>query len=101
MKKYHKYIALAALTSSKLLPFGNRNKFHCAHLLAVLTISFAACTQDEDFIPQGDGDAVKISASIGALQTRVSYDAKGYTTFDKGDQIRVKNTLRTSKNIAT
>ena len=78
MKKYHKYIALAALT-----------------------FSFAACTQDEDFIPQGDGDAIKISASIGALQTRVSYDAKGYTTFDKGDQIRVKNTLHTSKNIAT
>ena len=69
--------------------------------LAALTFSFAACTQDEDFIPQGDGDAIKISASIGALQTRVSYDAKGYTTFDKGDQIRVKNTLRTSKNIAT
>ena len=69
--------------------------------LAALTFSFAACTQDEDFIPQGDGDAVKISASIGALQTRVSYDAKGYTTFDKGDQIRVKNTLCTSKNIAT
>ena len=69
--------------------------------LAALTCSLAACTQDEDFIPQGDGDAIKISASIGALQTRVSYDAKGYTTFDKGDQIRVKNTLRTSKNIAT
>ena len=69
--------------------------------LAALTCSLAACTQDEDFIPQGDGDAVKISASIGALQTRVSYDAKGYTTFDKGDQIRVKNTLCTSKNIAT
>ena len=69
--------------------------------LAVLALTFAACTQDEDFIPQGDGDAIKISASIGALQTRVSYDAKGYTTFDKGDQIRVKNTLRTSKNIAT
>jgi len=69
--------------------------------LAALTISFAACTQDEDFIPQGDGDAVKISASIGALQTRVSYDAKGYTTFDKGDQIKVVNKLRTSKNIAT
>ena len=69
--------------------------------LAALICSFAACTQDEDFIPQGDGDAVKITASIGALQTRVSYDAKGYTTFDKDDQIRVKNTLRTSKNIAT
>ena len=70
-------------------------------ILAFVTLGFAACTQDEDFIPQGDGDAIKISASIGALQTRVSYDAKGYTTFDKGDQIRVKNTLRTSKNIAT
>ena len=69
--------------------------------LAVLALTFAACTQDNDIIPQGDGDAIKISASIGALQTRVSYDAKGYTTFDKGDQIRVKNTLRTSKNIAT
>ena len=69
--------------------------------LAALTFSFAACTQDEDFIPQGDGDAVKISASIGALQTRVSYDAKGYTTFDKGDQIKVVHKLRTSKNIAT
>ena len=68
--------------------------------LAALTISFAACTQDEDFIPQGDADAVKITASIGALQTRVSYDERN-TTFDKGDQIRVKNTLRTSKNIAT
>ena len=78
MKKYHKYIALA-----------------------VLALTFAACTQDNDIIPQGDGDAIKISASIGALQTRVSYDAKGYTTFDKDDQIRVKNTLRTSKNIAT
>ncbi len=69
--------------------------------LAVLALTFAACTQDEDFIPQGDGDAIKISASIGALQTRVSYDAKGYTTFDKGDQIKIVNKLRTSKNIAT
>ena len=69
--------------------------------LAAFTLSFAACTQDEDFIPQGDADTVKITATIGKLQTRVSYDAKGYITFDKDDQIRVKNTLRTSKNIAT
>ena len=69
--------------------------------LAALTISFAACTQDEDFIPRGDGDAVKITASIGALQTRVSYDAERNTTFDEGDQIKVENKLRTSKNVAT
>ena len=69
--------------------------------LAALTISFAACTQDEDFIPQGDADAVKITASIGALQTRVSYDAERNTNFDEGDQIKVVNKLRTSKNVAT
>ena len=45
--------------------------------LAAVALTFVACTQDEDFIPQGDADAVKITASIGALQTRVSYDAKG------------------------
>ena len=68
------------------------------HLSSFILVS---CSQEE-FLPQEtDSDAVKISATIGALQTRVSYDAKGYTTFDKGDQIRVKNTLRTSKNIAT
>ena len=70
-------------------------------MILAMMAALAACTQDEDFIPRGDGDTVKLTASIGALQTRVSYDAKGYTTFDKGDQIRVKNTLRTSKNIAT
>ena len=69
--------------------------------LAALTISFAACTQDEDFIPRGDADAVKITACIGALQTRVSYDAERNTTFDEGDQIKVENKLRTSKNVAT
>ena len=77
MKKYHKYIALAALICS-----------------------FAACTQDEDFIPRGDADAVKITVTIGKLQTRVSY-AERNTTFDKGDQIKVVNKLRTSKNVAT
>ena len=70
-------------------------------LSAFCFLLFISCSQEE-FLPQEtDADAVKITASIGALQTRVSYDAKGYTTFDKGDQIRVKNTLRTSKNIAT
>ena len=68
--------------------------------LAALTFSFAACTQDEDFIPQGDADAVKITATIGKLQTRVSYDERN-TTFDENDQIKVVNKLRTSKNVAT
>ena len=69
--------------------------------LAALTLSFAACEQ-EDFTPsvQGDADAVKITATIGKLQTRVSYDERN-TTFDENDQIKVVNKLRTSKNVAT
>ena len=70
-------------------------------VLAALTCSLAACEQ-EDFTPsvQGDADAVKITATIGKLQTRVSYDERN-TTFDENDQIKVVNKLRTSKNVAT
>ena len=68
--------------------------------LAAVALTFAACTQDNDIIPRGDGDAVKITATIGKLQTRVSY-AERNTTFDEGDQIKVENKLRTSKNVAT
>ena len=69
--------------------------------LAALTISLAACTQDDDFIPQGDADAVKINATIGKLQTRVAYENDGTTNFINGDEICVQNILRESKNIAT
>ena len=70
--------------------------------LAALTLSFAACEQ-EDFNPavQGDPDAVKINATIGALQTRVAYGENGATTFTNGDAIKVVNLMRTSKNEAT
>ena len=80
MKKYNKYIALAALT-----------------------LSFAACEQ-EDFNPavQGDPDAVKINATIGNMQTRVAYsDDNGVTNFVNGDAIKVVNLMRTSKYEAT
>ena len=70
--------------------------------LAALTLSFAACEQ-EDFNPavQGDPDAVKINATIGALQTRVAYGENGATNFVNGDAIKVVNLMRTSKNEAT
>ena len=70
--------------------------------LAALTLSFAACEQ-EDINPavQGDPDAVKINATIGALQTRVAYGENGATTFTNGDAIKVVNLMRTSKNEAT
>ena len=71
--------------------------------LAALTLSFAACEQD-DINPavQGDPDAVKINATIGALQTRVAYSGdNGVTNFVNGDAIKVVNLMRTSKNEAT
>ena len=71
--------------------------------LAALTLSFAACEQ-EDINPavQGDPDAVKINATIGALQTRVAYSGdNGATNFVNGDAIKVVNLMRTSKNEAT
>ena len=69
-------------------------------LFALSSFIFISCSQEE-FLPQeADSDAVKISASIGALQTRVSY-AERNTTFDENDQIKVVNKLRTSKNVAT
>ena len=70
--------------------------------LAALTLSFAACEQ-EDINPavQCDPDAVKINATIGALQTRVAYGENGATNFVNGDAIKVVNLLRTSKNEAT
>ena len=78
MKTYNKYIALAAMA-----------------------LTFAACTQEDDFTPQTDGDAVKINATIGKLQTRVEYEDNGATNFINGDEICVQNTLRDTKNIAT
>lgn len=78
MKTYNKYIALAAMA-----------------------LTFAACTQEDDFTPQTDGDAVKINATIGRLQTRVAYEDNGATNFINGDEICVQNTLRETKNIAT
>lgn len=71
--------------------------------LAALTLSFAACEQ-EDINPavQGDPDAVKINATIGAMQTRVAYSGdNGATNFVNGDAIKVVNLMRTSKNEAT
>ena len=101
MKIYNKYIALPI---AKLLTLGNKSILNCTRSIAVLTamaLTFAACTQEDDFTPQTDNDAVKINATIGKLQTRVAYEDDGATNFINGDEICVQNTLRDTKNIAT
>ena len=70
-------------------------------VLAAMALTFAACTHEEDFTPQMDSDAVKINATIGAMQTRVAYEDDGATNFINGDEICVQNILRETKNVAT
>ena len=60
-----------------------------------------SCDQEDILSQETDNDAVKINATIGKLQTRVAYEDNGTTNFINGDQIRVVNTMRTSKNSAT
>ena len=69
--------------------------------LAALTLSLAACQQDNTLQEINDPNAVKINATIGALQSRVTYGDNGATSFSNGDGIKVQNTKRTSKNEAT
>lgn len=69
--------------------------------MAALTFSLAACTQDDILQGFNDPNAVRINATIGHLQSRVTYEASGATFFSAGDAIKVENTKRTTKNIAT
>ena len=63
--------------------------------LATLVLSLAACSQDEDFAPQSDSDAVRINATIGTKhQSRITYSSDDEVSFERSDQIRVINQTR-------
>ena len=68
---------------------------------AAMTLSLAACTQDEALQGFDDPNAVRINATIGAVESRVTYGTDGATNFTGGDAIKVVNTKRTSKHQAT
>lgn len=55
--------------------------------IALLTLGFAACSQEDDFAPQ----EVRVSATIANLATRVAYSVSGETDFVSSDQILVVN----------
>ena len=60
-------------------------------VLALLTLGFAACQQEEDFAPQGGNDEIRISFTSDAIQTRVNTLGTG-DKWENGDQILVSNT---------
>lgn len=65
-----------------------KNKLAYASL-ALLTLGFVACSQEDDFALQEQ--KVRISAIIADLTTRVAYDVNGETNFVDKDQILVVN----------
>ena len=59
-------------------------------VLALLTFGFTACSQEEDFAPQGGNDEIRISFTSDAIQTRVNTLGTG-DKWENGDQILVVN----------
>ena len=68
-----------------------RNRKFIYAALALLTLGFAACQQEEDFTPQGGNDEIRISFTSDAIQTRVNTLGTG-DKWENGDQILVFNT---------
>ena len=67
-----------------------RNRKFIYAALALLTLGFAACQQEEDFTPQGGNDEIRISFTSDAIQTRVNTLGTG-DKWENGDQILVVN----------
>ena len=67
-----------------------RKKKFIYAVLALLTLGFTACQQEEDFAPQGGNDEIRISFTTDAIQTRVNTLGTG-DKWENGDQILVVN----------
>ena len=67
-----------------------RNRKFIYAVLALLTLGFTACQQEDDFTPQGGNDEIRISFTSDAIQTRVNTLGTG-DKWENGDQILVVN----------
>ena len=67
-----------------------RNRKFIYAVLALLTLGFTACQQDDDFAPQRGNDEIRISFTSDAIQTRVNTLGTG-DKWENGDQILVVN----------
>ena len=70
-----------------------RKKKFIYAVLALLTLGFTACQQEDDFTPQGGNDEIRISFTSDAIQTRVNTLGTG-DKWENGDQILVFNTSK-------
>lgn len=63
-----------------------RNRKFIYAALALLTLGFTACQQEEDFTPQGGNDEIRISFTSDAIQTRVNTLGTG-DKWENGDEL--------------
>ena len=68
-----------------------RNRKFIYAALALLTLGLTACQQEDDFVPQGGSDEIRVSFTTDAIQTRVNTLGTG-DKWENGDQILVVNT---------
>ena len=59
--------------------------------LALLTLSFAACQQEDDFAPQGQ--EIRVAFTTDAIQTRVN-TLEGGNVWENGDQVKIERTIK-------
>ena len=63
-----------------------RKKKFIYAVLALLTLGFTACQQEDDFTPQGGNDEIRISFTSDAIQTRVNTLGTG-DKWENGDEL--------------
>ena len=68
-----------------------RNRKFIYAALALLTLGFTACQQEEDFAPQGQ--EIRVAFTTDAIQTRVNTLGTG-DVWDNGDQVKIERTIK-------
>ena len=66
--------------------------------LALLTLGFTACQQEDDFTPQEQ--EIRVAFTTDAIQTRVN-TVEGGNVWENGDQIKIERTVRAVSNYYT
>ena len=68
-----------------------RNRKFIYAALALLTLGFAACQQEEDFAPQEQ--EIRVAFTTDAIQTRVN-TLEGGNVWENGDQVKIERTIK-------
>ena len=68
-----------------------RKKKFIYAVLALLTLGFTACQQEEEFAPQEQ--EIRVAFTTDAIQTRVN-TLEGGETWENGDQVKIERTIK-------